>query len=125
MLLLSNLEVALIFHRKYLVKYTTAESWPVSSTGITLLAQWQGANHNLVHKRLEIFSHQLSFFFSFYALKTFTSMISYLKGMEWPQVVYAVLVESKWSSYGVSLFSILELAREPRDVFIAMVTTFQ
>lgn len=52
-------------------------------------------------------------------------MISYLKGMEWPQVVYAVLVGSKWSSYGVLLFSILELAREPRDVFIAMVTTFQ
>lgn len=45
--------------------------------------------------------------------------------MEWPQVVYAVLVGSKWSSYGVLLFSILEPAREPRDVFIAMVTTFQ
>lgn len=51
-------------------------------------------------------------------------MISYLKGMEW-KFVYAVLVESKWSSYGVLLFSILELAREPRDMFIAMVTTFQ
>jgi hypothetical protein len=115
MLLLSNLELALIFPRKYLVKYTTAESWPVSSTGVTLLAQLQGANHSLVQERLEIHSHQLSF----------KSMISYLKGMEWPQVVYAVLVESKWSSYGISLFSILELAREPRDVFIAMVTTFQ
>lgn len=44
--------------------------------------------------------------------------------MEW-KFVYAVLVESKWSSYGVLLFSILELAWEPRDMFIAMVTTFQ
>lgn len=34
-------------------------------------------------------------------------------------------VENKHGSYGILLFSILELAQEPCDVFIAMVTTFQ